>query len=124
MRSLFLRRVALVPALQVLHHQGLRDAPADLLGATGRLPVPGRPYRGVDVVRKAVRNVRAVLRVDVVAVVTLLHVVVGGVDVVVTLQLVLVHVNSVGVRLRLQVVGVAGDVIRRGVGSPVRLVGV
>lgn len=60
----------------------------------------------------------------IVAVVSCLRVVVGRVDIIVSLHLVFIHIDSAGVRLRLDVVGIACDVISRGGGTRLRLVGV
>lgn len=118
-RGLFVCGVAMVPASQVLGHQSFLDVLADLLGAAGRLAVPGWPQRGVGVLGHAVYLIVAVVTVRVVAVVGCWGGMVGGVDGVVSLHLVVVHVGSIGVRLWVCVAGVACDVVGRcgGTGS-------
>lgn len=123
-RRLFVCCVAVVPAPQVLRHQSLLDVLADVLVAAWRWAVPGRPQRGVQVLRHPVHLVSAVVAVHVVAMVSCRSCLVGGVDVVVSLHLVVVHVASVGVRLWLCVAGVTRDVVGCGGGPGPGLVGV
>lgn len=99
-----------VPALQMLRHQGLMYVLGQQL-ISGPLSGPWRPHRRIGILGQTICLVAAVVPESVVSMVAV-HLV-GRVDVVVALHFVLIHVGTVWVRLHLQA-GVAGDVVGTG----------
>lgn len=107
---------SVVPAFQMLRHQGLLHVLGQQL-ISGPLSVPRRPHSRVGILGKTICPPTAVIPESVVSVIPI-HLV-GRVDVVVALHFVLIHVGTVSVRLHVRA-GVPVDVV--GTGCTVRRV--
>ena len=83
---------SVVPALQMLRHQGLMYVLGQQL-VSGPLPGPRRPHRRIGILGQTICLVAAVVPESVVSMVAV-HLV-GRVDVVVALHFVLIHVGTV-----------------------------
>lgn len=108
--SLPVTPASVVPAFQVLRHQGLLHVLGQQL-ISWPLSAPRRPHCCVGILGKTICSVTAVMPESVVSMIPIY--LVGRVDVVVALYFVFIHVGTVSVRLHVRA-GVAGDVVGTG----------
>ncbi len=101
---------AVVPAFQMLGHQGLLHVLGQEL-VSRPLSAPRRPHRRVGILGKPISAVAAVVPESVMSVIPIN--LVRRVDVVVAFHFILIHVGTVSVRLHVRA-GVAGDVVGTG----------
>lgn len=105
--SLPVALASVVPAFQMLRHQGLVHVLCQQL-ISGPLTAPRRPHCCVGILGKTICPVAAVMPESVMSVIPI-HLV-GRVDVVVAFNFILIHVGSVSVRLHVRA-GVAADIV-------------